>query len=616
MNDNEKANSSLAHDKKYILKPIKIRRNPIDSSFSQGVRRMGKEKNRATYRPMPQKNRFWGHNEEGYTDKELAWRQWVLEIRAHAGIHSDYLNNPSSWFKDDSEALIYVYSGSWVFDNTLRTTRDRLSLEQFHVHPIASQNLQWAELYHLMQDMGNYLHLRNSELIPAHYNQPMNFIILDINVMLRGLSQNPQIQQVYEQLGFISRYIRSIEMKVSAQVGSDKAFLADIRQNINEEIQPKLALLIKSQALKDRLQQLKKHLHQISLDRNLILHFALSTQAVDIHAHEFSMTMLLDKRAYPTQAAKACAQPISTEVATNTAPTQTHILTSKQLKDCAHFKLITQDPALIEHYAKAISDLYLLDQFQHIIAQISHLTGKAGELYTIHQFKEQMIGLLENIKLFISSSSVDMRIISQANTDAYYKAIQITQNLSIWERLLTTKQRDLGIFIKNQDNLALFSFDLDETNTQAQASIEALRQHLVEHPCAKMNLNDISNQILELTQLMQSMHQVSAPYQTPRLSAPTPSSISLGDLDDTVSTLEKTHPRLPSPSFFAPQASKSIAPRNQALSEPRLFEPQSNVHELLLLGLSIMLPVCVIALYFIYRAKSKTQYKREPANSI
>lgn len=568
---------------------------------------MGKEKNRATYRPMPPKNRFWGHNEQGYTDEELAWRQWALELRAHSGIHSDYLNNPSSWFKDDSEALIYVYPGSWVFDNTLRTTRDRLSIEQFHVPPIESQSLQWAELYHLMQDMGNYLNLRNSELIPAHYNQPMNFIILDINLMLRGLSQNPQIQQVFEQLVFISRYIRTIEMKASAKVGSDKAFLADIRHNINEEIQPKLALLIKSQELKDRLQHLKKHMGQISLDRNRILHFALSTQPVDLHAHEFSMTMLLDKRAYPTQAAKACAQPISTEVATNTAPTQTHILTSKQLKDCAHFKLITQDPALIEHYAKAITDLYQLEQFQHIIAQISHLTGKAGELYTIHQFKEQMLGLLEKIKLFIATSSVNIRIISQANTDAYYKAIQMTQSLSIWEKLLTTKQRELSIFIKNQDNLALFSFDLDETNTKAQASIEELRHHLEEHPSTEANLNDVSNQIQELTQLMQSMHQVSAPYEARRLASPTSSSIPLDDIDDSILTSQRARPTAPSPSIFTHQPSNSVYPRNQASLEPRLFESHSNVNELLLLGFSIILPVCIIALYFIYRAKSNQE---------
>lgn len=568
---------------------------------------MGKEKNRATYRPMPPKNRFWGHNEQGYTDEELAWRKWALELRAHSGIHSNYLNNPSSWFKDDGEALIYVYPSSWVFDNTLRTTRDRLSLEQFYVHPIASESLQWAELYHLMQDIGNYLNLRNSELIPAHYNQPMNFIILDINLMLRGLSQTPQIQQVYEQLVLISRYIRTIEMKASAKVGSDKAFLADIRHNINEEIQPKLALLIKSQELKDRLQQLKKHLHQISLDRNLILHFALSTQPVDLHAHEFSMTMLLDKRAYPTQAAKACAQPISTEVATNTGPTEAHILTSTQLKDCAHFKLITQDPVLIEHYAKAITDLYQLEQFQHIIAQISHLTGKAGELYTIHQFKEQMLGLLEKIKLFIATSSVDIRIISQANTDAYYKAIQMTQSLSIWERLLTTKQRDLSIFIKNQDNLALFSFDLDESNTKAQASIEELRRHLVEHPTTTSNLNDVNNQIQELTQLMQAMHQVNAPYEARRLPPPVPSNIPLGDIDASISKSQRASPITRWPSVFTNQPSKSVYPRNQAISEPRLFESHSNVNELLLLGLSIMLPLCIIALYFILRAKSNNK---------
>ncbi|MDI1353254.1 MAG: hypothetical protein PSV35_10895, partial [bacterium] len=318
-----------------------------------------KKSNHISYRSIPKTNRFWLHSESCYTNEELALREWILKTRMSSGIHQDYLANPSSWFTENSQALINVYEHSWFFSSAY-SPRHSLNRDDFHVHPVDSQRLQWSDLYDLMQNVGDYLILRNQLLDATHLNQPMNYVLLDINFMLKGLSQNTQINQVKEQLELMTRYIRSIEKHISPLVGSDRLFLANFRLIIDNTIHPKFSHLIEAQLLRERLSELAKLIKQLSTERNRILHFALNVKHVNPHAYDFSIAKPQDTSAYPTQAAKECGH-TSKELSTQSSDTL--YLTLEQLKDCPHFQLITQEDHIIKDYAKAISDLNELNRF-------------------------------------------------------------------------------------------------------------------------------------------------------------------------------------------------------------------------------------------------------------
>ncbi len=168
-----------------------------------------KREQQATYKPIPHRNRFWFHSENCYTENELAFREWILKIRANSGIEPDYLTNPSSWFAEDQQALININENSWIRANSYKT-RHVLARDDFHVQPVDSQRLQWPALYDLMQTVGDYLLLRNDNLPLEHLNQPMNYVFLDINFILKQnkiIQKNFLIYIVYLKILYIQIHI-------------------------------------------------------------------------------------------------------------------------------------------------------------------------------------------------------------------------------------------------------------------------------------------------------------------------------------------------------------------------------------------------------------------------
>lgn len=483
---------------------------------------MGKEKKYYTsYQAMPPSSRFWVHAESCYTEAELNFRTWVLKARANSGIHQDYLANSSSWFiDDDQQALINVYQNSWFFANAYKT-RQVLTRDDFFVQPVDSQRLQWSQLYDLMQKTGDYLLLRNKNLPAEHLNQPMNFILLDINHLLKGISQNPNIGQTQEQLTHLTRYIRAIEKNTSPLIGSDRLFLANFRSMIDEEIHPQLTYLIESQLLKDRLGELAKNIKQLSNERNRILHFALSSNQVNPHPYDFALGQLENIKAYPTLAAKKCAQS-STEIQLQSPPSLK--LSAEQLRACPDFELIATSEEILEDYAKAIADLNELAQFQQIVNQVIDLLGQAGEVYTVYQFKEQLILLLNQINHFLDDSSTNIDAIINANTQAYHQAIHEKQNLPLLKQWFSSAKEKLTTFIQNQDILAQFpstTADLGKTNQILKSGVHQVLVHLSKPSIKKTNFPALAQQAQELNSLMGSMHKwVKTQYTAKGLAAP------------------------------------------------------------------------------------------------
>lgn len=560
---------------------------------------MGKsaQVHQAQYKPMPHNKRYWVYYENCYTEEELSLREWTLKIRQNSGIHPDLLNNPSSWFSEDSLALIDINEKAWILPNSYKT-RHTLSRDDFHVQPIDSQRLQWPILYDLMQETGDYLILRNQNLPEAHLNQPMNFVLLDINLMLKSLSQNPNIKQVQEQLDIITKYLRTLEKNISPLVGSDRLFLANFRNTVDKDIHPQLIHQIESQLLKDRLQDMSKTIKKLSTDRNRILHFALNVNAVNPHPYDFSMELLEDTKAYPTQAAKQCGQNTKDPLVYSLSALE---LSLEQLMDCPNFNLITSKKDILVQYAQAITDLNELARFQSVISQILNLLGQAGELYTLHQFKKQMLKLLEQMNQFIDKSSEPLDAIIEANTQAYHQAIQEEQNLAQWKKWLTSDKIKLKNYIKNQDTLAQFpssSSDLSKTNKEIKEHIHEVITHLSQGKSKTIDKESITEQAVELNKIMQSMHNwITVQHEVKGLNPPYASSPKECISQQPINTPNNAFPQYE----YAPTT--LFSPKSCTLSEynsnQTRFTAPPQVNYSAALSLFSILPVVFIALYLL-----------------
>jgi hypothetical protein len=600
---------------------------------------MTKKKNSASYEPIHQQSRFWIHSEACYTEQELNQRSGILKARAQSEIHPDYLTNPSTWFAEDSQALINAYENSWFFSNAFKT-RHVLTQDDFHVQPIDSQRLQWPSLYDLMQKTGDYLLVRNQKLSQEHLNQPINFFLLDLNNILKGLSQNPNIKQTQEQLEHLTRYVRTIEKGISPFVSTDRLFLANFRNFIDDEVHPYLVHKIESQLLRDRLGELLKTIKQLSTDRNRILHFALNINPVNPHPYTFAIEQPDNLIAYPTQAVKKCGK-MGTEMIDN--PMSALKLTIEQLRDCPNFQLINMQADILDHYANAISNLNELDQFQHVISQTIDLLGQAGEVFTVHQFKEQLSLLLRQIDFFIDSSSHHINEIISANSEAYHKAIQDKQNLPFLKQWLGSEREKLATFIRNQDTLAQFpstKADLAKTTQAVQEHVSHVFVHLSKPKIKETDFAALSGQATELNALINSMHHwIKIQYELQGLEPPkTPETLKLlpePQLDSqnrrqTAKPESLAFQLKPRPSsistpaksnfFYAPPSSEHSIPAPPAIAPAseneggRIIKPQSFVDNFYL-GSIALVPIGILALYLLYNYRNKSEVKTKRASS-
>lgn len=585
---------------------------------------MGKKnKPYASYQAMPPRSRFWVYSEACYTETELELREWVLKARANSGIHPDYLVNPGSWFSsDDQQAFINVYEHSWFFSKALKT-RQTLTRDDFLVQPIDNQRLQWPQLYELMQRVGDYLVLRNQNLPLEHLNQPMNFIMLDINNMLKGLSQNANIAQTQNQLEHVLHYIRAIEKNTSPLIGSDRLFLANLRSVIDGEIRPYLTHLTESQLLKDRLVELSKITQQLAEERHRELHFALNANAVNPHPRDFTKGELNNVKAYPTLAVKECAQSTSLAVVPNMSTLK---LSKEVLRDCAHFKLITSNEEILQLYANAVMDLNELTQFQKIITQTIDLLEQAGEVYTVYQFKEQLIVLLNQLDHFVDTTFQTMETLIHENTQAYHKAIQDEQNLSFFQKWFTSEKEQLDAYIKNQDMLAQFpstTSELAKTNLSLKNSVAQIMAHLNQPARKKTNFAAIAAQTQELNTLMGSMHEwVKIQYEAKGLAPPQQPEKLQVQLNSCLISIKNPLPtavvsntiRSLDVHFFAKNtpinnATSSICSSDQPQCALPRYQVQAANASLSVywLGLATLLPIGVILLYLFLKSQEQSE---------
>jgi hypothetical protein len=481
---------------------------------------MKRLENQVHYESMPYHKRFWFNAEICYTDEELGLRELLLKIRKNSGLNPKYLNNLNPWFGEFGDAFVNINERAWFYHDAYKP-KQVISRDDFYVQPLNGQDIQWPILYHLMQNIGDYLLIRNQNLPQEHLNQPLNFIYLDWIQILSHLTRSTDPQHVLEELEIFSHYLRTIEKHVSPVIGSDRVFIVDIRQMIHLDIQPQLSHVIQSQNLRTRFEKLSKSISQLSEERNRILHFSLSKKKVNPHAYQFSNTPLSDLSFFPTQIAKNCRENQQKLLEDQSSRVQ---FTVNQLRHCIDLDLILTDDVTLNHYAKAISDLSELDHFQKIIVQLMDLLAQGGEVFTIHQFRQQMVVLLEQIEHFIEDSSEPIHMILTANMNAYHQAIQDKKNAPFWRQWVSQYDKALNLFIQNQDNFAHFlstPTELAKTKERLKMSIQEMMGQLAQTRLKETPLEAIGEKASSVNQLIQSMHDwISFQYSKKGVSLP------------------------------------------------------------------------------------------------
>lgn len=474
------------------------------------------------FRPMPFQARFnffyqFFHHENAYQDDELELRQRLLASRDHSGLDKELLQTTNTWFTEDfDQAFVNLNSNSWFFKAEYKPRQD-LSREEFHIALINSQRLNWPQLSTMMRIVGDYLLLRNSELGTDHLNQPMNYVLLDLVQILKRLAMIDNPNYLKEQLPLLGNYLRAIEIHLSPMVGSDRLFLADCRRNLEENIQTDLSNKLNSQQLKNGFQLFHQLLTSVAELRHTALHFALTSTPANPHPYlEFfakNQQRLGSNKEFPTLAAKACAtssQDLTTEI--ESLPTIS--LSSEALADCPELQLIDKlGEEIKSSYAKGLTDLQDILRFQHIIEELLHLIDQTGEVFTLLQFRQQMLTLLQGVEYYINHSQQSIVTVLEANANAYHQAIQNKQDLQWWEKLLTSRPKKIDDFIANQDNFARFSATKNELELAKQALLQQsskMSSYLIQQAGETKQVQLISSTRALANQMLETMHAWSA----------------------------------------------------------------------------------------------------------
>ncbi|MCW8452277.1 hypothetical protein [Legionella quinlivanii] len=458
------------------------------------------------------------YDELCYTEEELQFRQRVINLRTASKIDAQLLSTEDSWFNEDkTQAFSAVNEGSWLLSVQYRP-RHELSLDDFHAEILPPQRVSWTGLSMMMRQIGDYLLIRNDALSKAHLNQPFNYVLLDSMQILRKLAAINDAEYVSEQLQLFTQYLRAVEVMTSPMAGSDRLFLADCRSAIEKDIQFDIQQKLQSRQFKIKIERLHHELTNLAQKRHTGMHFAVT--AYDANPHPFwelykDAQTIGSQREFPTLAAKHCALIVSetTELAPESVSTiaapESIRLTAEDLKQCPGFKFIDNLPSTVhEAYGQAISDLQEVLRFQNILEQLSQLLDQAGEVFTITQFRSQMLDLFEGIELFVQRSQAPVMEVLEANSAAYHQSIQDKQDIRWWEKWISDKPEKIDSFINNQDNLSRFGVtpvNLQQVEKQIMEQTNQIKTHLHQFATEEKQLELISSAKELMGQVMSSM---------------------------------------------------------------------------------------------------------------
>jgi hypothetical protein len=403
------------------------------------------------------------NDESCYTDTELTLREKIIELRRNADIDEKYLPKAKSWFADELDAgFTDTHKDSYFFDSKFKP-KDKISSKNFIIQSLNPKSVHWP-INNIIKNIGDYLSIRNAKLPETHFNQPQNFFLLDAIEILKNLAHDSDAELVYKNLNNLIDYIRKVEMLTPPTQGSDRFFLANLRELIDKDVKMDVIQVIESQKLRVVFKSLlgaTKHYHELT---NTFMHFALTDAKINPHAYIDSMPLQRgdnDLSRFPVLALTDCAkEDDSSELTVFNSKLYQQIeeeikINPKLIEECQSLKLIDKlDESTQESYVQAVANLVELKQFTHVLENILTLLDDAGEVITVINFNQQITALLKAFDLYIHKAHETTANIKSSNKEAYYKAIQDKQELSFYERHFTDKEEELKQFIDNQDALA------------------------------------------------------------------------------------------------------------------------------------------------------------------
>lgn len=476
-------------------------------------------------KPVPRQSwwqRIW-YQPEGYTAEEMHFRDKVMILRTHSGIDPTLLQTDEPWFQTELELALVIKNQDAFFFKTEYVPRTKISRDTFHI-VLPKQHQAWPHIAVLRLKTSDFLLHRAKAHSDAELNEPMHFVYLDLIQIFSRLGENPNAEYVALQLPKVSQYLQQLSSLIPDPRSSDKLFIEDCRVALRHVLNNDISAVLNSQQFTSLLSQLQVHLELLGEHYHTLLHFALVDSKVNDHPYwEYfiSREALPNQEAFPTMTGQDClssntAITSSTSEATNQVQTLVPHCPSLQF-------LSSSSDAQRQLYFENLEHLQQLLRFKSMLSQVQSLAQKGGEIFTLHYFREDLLGLMDQVDLFFSSTHKSMLRLLNENDQLHHQSIVELSNVGWWQRLFPNTKNKLMRYISNQNNFARFGItqqslqhQLDKVTNLLLRSNTQLRSHRLLEEEKILSLQQDA-QIL-LTSLYQWRIE-----QNPRLGLPLPS---------------------------------------------------------------------------------------------
>lgn len=430
------------------------------------------EKKHAALIPMPHKRRFYFSwllgGEECYTSDEMQLRQTIRELRMAVALPEEIQDSAVGWFREDKQALLDIYEGSWFFSACYKPN-ENIKSDHFASNLLRHDVVSWPELGKFVLELGDYLMIRNQFLPTSHYNQPMNYVLMDLRRILERLASVRDEQRLLTGLKPVRAYIAGIERLISPIKGSDHVFLTDMRTGLYQQ-EKIIAARVSRQSIHREIEKIKYAVQNLAQQSHAILHFSFAKARVNAHPHiELLQENSLNTEQlllHPVNGATRCMQD------------------DASLHDCPFLHLSDIDKnTATQAYRRSIAGVKAFLDFDRLLAKALAMSSQTGEVYSLFEMHAEFGPILQVIADIAHAQIKDAQIVIEENQAQYQQAVQTLQASNRLSHWFGSARSQAKTVLVNQNALALFKIDIDtltESNEALQVAVARLQQHFLE----------------------------------------------------------------------------------------------------------------------------------------
>ncbi|MCC5791259.1 MAG: hypothetical protein JJT82_01420 [Legionellaceae bacterium] len=406
-------------------------------------------------KPQPRRH-FWQslwYDHACYTPAERRIREKILILRQHSSLDASLLQTDNSWFHED-ESIAYIINNqdAWFLE-TMYTPRTPVTRDAFHITSRSTQPV-WTSLSILTRQIGDYLLLRSRDLSDAELNDPLHYFYLDIIQIINRLSQHPDSAFVAAQLPRLSQYLQQTSILTSHSDSSDQLFIDDCRIALRKVLNQEIASQLDSRQFGTILSQLQSALEYLGERHHTLLHFALVATPVNEHPYWELFAQQENQpeplTTFPTLIGQHCL----------TQPHDQPPSIISILPNCPNLQFLSDTSVKQQQlYLDNLQNLQELLRFKQMLMRVQRLTEQAGELFTLHYFRQDLLGLVDQVDQFFQKAHLSALELLQENDKVYHDSIIQLQSLSWWNKIWRGREGELLTYLNNQNNLARFTIN-------------------------------------------------------------------------------------------------------------------------------------------------------------